>query len=231
MSNKYTVRAGDCLSSIAAEYGFDDWRAIYDAPANETFRKKRPNPNLIYPGDTLVIPDAKPRKVNRPTGATHVIAVRRERTWLRLQLKVHEPHKYLLEVGAQQYAGVTDGSDVIAHRIDARQNSGTLRYWPVANAQGSATSDEATEGSPSTEPPDDALVWTLSIGSLDPIEEVSGIQGRPRNLGYFAGEITGDVDEPTQGAIRRFRVDQQLSETSDIDQVLRDKLVQLHDQP
>lgn len=228
MANKYTVRTGDCLSSIAAEHGFDDWRLIYDAPANEAFRNKRPNPNLIYPGDTLIIPDTKPRKLLRPTAATHTITVHRERTWLRLQLKVHEPHHYLLEVGAERYTGVTDGSDVIAHPIDAKEHSGTLRYWPVEPVPGSAGTNEVTADS--VEPPSDAISWTLSIGALDPVEEVSGIQGRLRNLGYYAGEVSGDLDEPTQGAVRRFRVDHQLSDTSDLDQALRDKLVQVHDQ-
>jgi hypothetical protein len=52
----YTVKAGDSLSEIAKAHGVTYWRAIYNDPANAGFRVKRPNPNLIQPGDSIVIP-------------------------------------------------------------------------------------------------------------------------------------------------------------------------------
>lgn len=57
---EHTVKAGECLSSIAASYGFRDYRTICDHPSNAAFRAKRPNPNLIYPGDVVMIPVAAP---------------------------------------------------------------------------------------------------------------------------------------------------------------------------
>jgi hypothetical protein len=57
MSTEYIVVSGDYLSKIAKRFGFDDWRTIYNHPDNAAFRAKRPNPNLIYPGDRLMIPD------------------------------------------------------------------------------------------------------------------------------------------------------------------------------
>lgn len=56
MSTPYTVRPGDTLSHIAAKHGFPSYRDIYEHPDNAAFRIKRPNPNLIYPGDALFIP-------------------------------------------------------------------------------------------------------------------------------------------------------------------------------
>jgi hypothetical protein len=55
-SSQYTVRAGDTLTAIARRFGFASWRDIYYHPDNETFRKKRPNPDKIFPGDVLAIP-------------------------------------------------------------------------------------------------------------------------------------------------------------------------------
>ena len=49
----YVVQQGDYLSRIALRFGFADWRAIYDHADNASFRKKRPNPNLIKPGDVI----------------------------------------------------------------------------------------------------------------------------------------------------------------------------------
>jgi hypothetical protein len=33
-----------------------NWRTIYDHPSNADFKRKRPNPNLIFPGDRIFIP-------------------------------------------------------------------------------------------------------------------------------------------------------------------------------
>lgn len=54
---KHVVVKGEWLSKIAQKYGIKSWRTIYDHPANEAFRKKRPNPDLIQPGDEIFIPD------------------------------------------------------------------------------------------------------------------------------------------------------------------------------
>lgn len=56
MSTPYTVKAGDTLSAIARKHGMT-WQDIYNHPDNAAFRRKRPNPNLIYAGDVIMIPD------------------------------------------------------------------------------------------------------------------------------------------------------------------------------
>jgi hypothetical protein len=57
MGTPYTVVAGDYLVKIAADHGYESWRDIYYHPDNEDFRRKRPNPDKIYPGDVLILPD------------------------------------------------------------------------------------------------------------------------------------------------------------------------------
>jgi hypothetical protein len=53
----YTVSQGDTLTTIAREHQVDNWRTIYYAPNNADFRRKRPNPDKIFPGDKLFVPD------------------------------------------------------------------------------------------------------------------------------------------------------------------------------
>ena len=65
MSTPYTVQRGDTLTKIAREHGFRSWRALYSHPDNAGVRRLRPNPDLIFPGDVIQIPDAP------ITGATH----------------------------------------------------------------------------------------------------------------------------------------------------------------
>lgn len=69
MPGQHIVKRGENLSIIARNHGLSSWRRIYEAPENAEFRKKRPNPNLIQPGDELVIPDKVPgRAPLEPTG-------------------------------------------------------------------------------------------------------------------------------------------------------------------
>ena len=53
MSNKYTVVSGDTLSAIAQQwYGNANlWTRLYEANRNQIT-----NPNLIFPGQVLRIP-------------------------------------------------------------------------------------------------------------------------------------------------------------------------------
>ena len=67
MSTEYIIKQGDCLVSIARKHGFDDWRVIYNHPDNAAFKQEHPDPNLIYPGELLMIPDLDPGGATGPT--------------------------------------------------------------------------------------------------------------------------------------------------------------------
>jgi LysM repeat protein len=56
----YTVRAGDSLSAIAGKQGLGSWRQIYDANASIK------HPDLIYPGQHLVVPPKGATLAHRP---------------------------------------------------------------------------------------------------------------------------------------------------------------------
>jgi hypothetical protein len=72
MSVSYVVKDGDTLAKIARKCGLKTWQELYYSPDNTSFRTKRANPNLIYPGDTLMIPEALG---NAPSGAAPIAAV------------------------------------------------------------------------------------------------------------------------------------------------------------
>jgi hypothetical protein len=62
MSTPYKVGPGDTLNSIAQKNGIASGQEIYNHPDNAAFRAKRPNPNQIYAGDTVMIPTKSPAK-------------------------------------------------------------------------------------------------------------------------------------------------------------------------
>jgi hypothetical protein len=59
MSTTHTVKPGENLTTIARKYGFSDWPVIYNFQSKE-YRRRHPNPDLIFPGDQLDIPSKTP---------------------------------------------------------------------------------------------------------------------------------------------------------------------------
>ncbi len=52
----YTVKPGDTLYAIARRFEMK-WRELYSHPNNTRFRANHPDPDKIYPGDVLWVPD------------------------------------------------------------------------------------------------------------------------------------------------------------------------------
>lgn len=192
MSKVHTVRQGECLSQIARDYGFDNWHTIYDLQENTEFRQLRPNPNLIHPGDKIVIPVLDPGKAGAATEKTHVFELKVDKTNLRIVVKDTENKaiagkKYRLTlVSLPPLEGKTGGDGMIEHEIPPKDTSGKLEVFLHG-------------------PSEPALIWRLAIGALDPLETVSGYQARLKNLAYDAGPVDGINGPLTKGAVRRFQ--------------------------
>jgi hypothetical protein len=194
---KHVVQQGECLSSIAADYGFSDWHAIYDHAANADLRAVRPDPNVLYPGDQLFIPDIAPIEKDCQTDARHVFVIVDTPTYLnvRLQDPAKRPLKsvpYKLSVGSLQFEGNTDGDGWVRRKIDASAESGTLMVWPNPDDR------------------EEFVVWQVMLGHLDPLETVTGIKGRLKNLGYYDGEMNDEQDDEYDSAVRQFQQDNDL---------------------
>jgi N-acetylmuramoyl-L-alanine amidase len=204
----YTVRRGDCLSKLASDHGFSDYRTIYDHPNNAGFRKKRPNPHVIKPGDQIFIPDRKPHAAACETGRVHRFRVKLPRAKIRVFVREagapFANREYVLAVGASTIRGKTDGEGLVEVRVPAGALEGTLTFE------------------------DAHLSFHLRLGNLDPLTEVSGIKGRLNNLGFPCG--SGDeLDPVTEEALRRFQEAHGIEVTGAIDQATRDALRDLHE--
>lgn len=214
----HTVAQGECLSSIAKTQGFSDWRTIYNHPSNADFRKLRPNPNVIFPGDQLFIPEKEPKTEDRATGALHPFKLNTEKTLLRLRLKneLNQPFagkKFRLEILGDVFESTTPADGLIEREIPADVTRGQLTIW---------LDDDTTRP---------GFIWTLKIGHLDPVEEKTGVQARLKNLGYDCGSVDGVVGPRTKAALKGFQSKNGLTESGAVDDATRDKLRQLHDEP
>ena len=113
MPIQHRVEQGETFASIAHEYGFTDWRAIYNHPENRSVRENRRSPFILLPGDNLVIPDKEPPEANRRTDARHRFVKKSPRLRIRLELKglkgeALSNFPYRLDVEGQQLEGTTN---------------------------------------------------------------------------------------------------------------------------
>ena len=217
----HTVEQGECLSSIAAAYGMVDWRTIYDHARNADFRKKRPDPNVIYPGDQLFIPAPELKEESGGTEAKHRFSVKATGTLFRLRLQdeTWEPMadvKWKLEVAGQAYEGTTGGDGLIEKNIPATAKRALLTIWPHQNADPKGPAAVGYQRS-------------FRLGSLDPVEYATGVQARLNNLGIDCGPVDGKIGPRTRAAIRAFQEWVGLESTGQADDATRTKLREAHD--
>jgi hypothetical protein len=215
----YQVQQGDCLCSIAEKWGFPNYEAIYLDSGNTAFREKRPNPNIIFPGDVLFIPDRKTKEFLRPTDQQHRFVAKRAKVYLRLCLQddLHQPHKntkYQLRVGGNYYRGSSDGDGIMEQRIPADASEGEITIFPMES-----------------DPSDAGYTFALNLGHLDPIDETSGIDARLVNLGFAPPHYDshGLSDEERVEVLKSFQERFGLDVTGEADQTTRQKLSQVHD--
>ena len=215
MSETYVVKQGDCLYRIASRFGFADWHAIYDHPDNADFRKKRPNPNVIFPGDLLKIPDKGPKSVDRPTGGAYKFEIKVLKIMLRVIVKDEDGEplagkKWELAVDSGTYKGTTTGEGIVEQAVPQSDEAGDLTVF--------LTDDEKAA----------RYTWNVRIGHLDPVEEIVGVQERLNNLGFYCGEADGEADDELTYAVRGFQDVAGLDKTGEIDDAFRAKLVEMH---
>lgn len=207
MPKEHVVKPGECLFHIAKQYGFGNYRTIYDHPDNAAFRKRRPDPNLIFPGDRLEIPDPEPKKVECSVGRSHrfQLSTPTRKLVLHLQDSGAEPlsaQPYTLKIEGKTMRGSTDTAGGLEVTIPATAQEATLEVG--------------------------ALSWELRIGHLNPMEsvddDVSGIQARLTNLGLSPGPIDGKLGPRTRASIREFQGAHDIDLDGEISSTLVDKL-------
>ena len=79
-----TIAEGECLNSIAALYRFSDYQLSYGDGANAALRAQRPHPNVLLPGDVVVVPERIPPEYTCPTDARHRFILKRATVRLRM---------------------------------------------------------------------------------------------------------------------------------------------------
>jgi len=214
---QHVVVQGECLSSIARSYGFEDYKVLYDLPENAELKERRPNPNALCPGDRVAIPEQIPFEMDGSIGSWHTIKVKREKPHLRVRLrdisgKALENRSYELEFDGNKRTGTTDGDGLVDEVVPPTVTTATVTV---------KLSDDD---------PDLVATWKLQVGSLNPVDDVSGAQSRLRNLGLYFGPIDGRRNDEFRSALRVFQKQNDLEVSGSLDDETTQKLTELHDE-
>jgi N-acetylmuramoyl-L-alanine amidase len=214
MAGWHKVAQGECLSSLAAAHHLKAWSVIYNHAENARFRQEHPNPNVIYPGDLVYVPDPERVFKAEPTDQRHTFLRKRDKTMLRIVVQdadgtPYADSDYRLTVGAITYEGKTDGKGMLEQFIDPQAVSAVLTLWWTGVPRRHCT-------------------WRLKLGWLDPVHSVSGIQARLNNLGHNSGPVDGVHGRITTAAVKEFQKKHDLTVDGIPGPVTQAKLQEVH---
>lgn len=205
----HVVKKGECMGSIAQDHGFF-WETLWNDEHNAELKNVRKDPNVIYPGDRVHIPDKDEKQQPGATEQRHRFRLKGTPAKLRLRfLNEGQPRaneKYTLDVDGKSFSGKTNAQGELTHSIPPDARKGKLLLG------------------------EDQEEFNLDLGHVDPVEQVSGLQHRLRNLGFPCGEEEGEgvMGPGTEAALKRFQKSSGLQETGKPDPATREKLVEAH---
>lgn len=177
------VKEGECIASIAIDTGhFCD--TIWLDGNNTELRGARKDPYVLLPGDRVHIPPLREKwEGGKQTEMRHRF---RRKGWpevLRFRVlsdgKPRGNESYAIDVDGSMHTGTTDPEGNLACPIMPNAKRAVLRVG----------SD------------DNVTVREFLLGGIDPIESISGIQGRLNNLGFDCGPVDGICGPRTQAAL------------------------------
>lgn len=194
----YTVQQGDCITSIADRYGLL-WTTVWNHANNNQLRQLRKDPNVLYPGDQLFVPDLDLKQVDSPTDQKHTFVKQGVPAKLKIRLLDQDQPRagvaYQLEIDGALKSGVTDSDGYIEQPLPPGAQRGKL-----------------TVGDGSVKD-----VHQIQFGALDPSDTESGVRGRLVNLGFGGDDmkeaikafqqkegipVTGEADAATQSRLK-----------------------------
>jgi hypothetical protein len=168
----YVICKGDHLAMLAYQFGFDA-NTVWGDPANASLRQLRPDPDILFAGDVLYIPDpppGPPPSQGLTPGSTNTFVSSPPTVTVAIKLTspalASQPFT-IPEVPA--LTGLTVGADgTVTLQIPVTVATFTLTF----------TSPAAT--------------FTCNLGNKDPITTLSGVFQRLQNLGFIDGDASFD---------------------------------------
>ena len=161
----HVVEQGEDINLIAHNYGFCP-DSVWEDGENTELREARGNPDTLFPGDVVFVPDKKAGEATCSAGSKHRFRLKGVPSVVEIRFGYDgEPYaKQAYRIVASGYRGKAEGELDDEGRIK-------IRVMPDIRKIRIIIGDVET------------VEYELSVGCFDPIDTVSGAQARLRNLG------------------------------------------------
>jgi hypothetical protein len=245
MPTEHKVKQGECISSIADQYGFPPEK-LWDDPSNADLKERRKDPNTLSPDDVVIIPDKQIREESDPTEQRYKFRKKGVPAKIRLRLmrridnqesgQPEEPQNAnsnskdsfaedpAIEQEREQEEPRSDVPYIIdldGKLINGRTDSdGMIKCPLLPNVKHADVILEP--GTPREE------IIPVNLGYLDPLPGTSGVKMRLNNLGYYFGEPDESLTPEFEEALRAFQERQGLDPTGEIDETTIERLKEEH---
>jgi hypothetical protein len=244
MPTQHAVSNGECIHSIAEQYGFF-WETLWEHANNSELKKKRKDPNILMDGDVVYVPDLTAKEESGAANQKHKFKRKGVPAQFSLRLMEDVPP----EATQKPPASTINPSGKHISGEDPEPANAEIKQQPRKNVPfraivGAQTIEGNTDGDgilkiaippgaremkilvePGT-PKETEL--QINLGHLDPVDVPSGVLKRLSNLGYDCGGATDLQDPGVCAAIQAFQKQHKLTVSGEVDQATRDKLVEIH---
>jgi N-acetylmuramoyl-L-alanine amidase len=239
----HEIGPGDCINSIALEHGFFP-DTLWNHGSNSELKQKRKDPNVLFPGDKLHIPDIEIKEVSKATEKRH--RFRRKGVPAKLHLRFLKP-KDVPPPEEEPAGGGEDDCSTFNEPDPAKAPAQEME--PIANApykldiEGVVTEGQSDgDGQVKVSIPPNAAngiitfypgkpeerVIPLSLGGMDPVDTIIGARKRLDNLGYRCSTQENEVTPELKDAVAGFQKDNDLDVNGELNDATKDKLKEKH---
>ena len=206
---EYRVKQGESILSLSRRYSVPA-DSILNHPDNAELRNRNRDLGILYPGDRITIPDVEIKEVTGATDQHHRFRCTNRNSWLRVQFFIRDEPRanepYVVRIGTQEIRGELNAEGWLEVRVPADTQEAILLLGDEINPE----------------------QIDLRIGNLDPVDEVTGLQQRLNNLGFFCGEENGEQNPDMLEALRMFQAKHGLEQSGELDDATRNRLRQIH---
>lgn len=203
---KHVVKAGECIASIAHDFGVPLEALVQ---ANAALEAERGELGILAPGDIVDVPSVSARTENLNASGSYRIRLHRAVNPVTLRFtrvsgapRPGEPVVLEIDGFDEVQERTTDADGCATFMVPARARTGKILLG------------------------DNRFAMPVAFGDLDPLSSVRGVQSRLKHLGYYSRVVDGELGPWTYQALRAFQRDNELEPTDEIDEPTRVKLLE-----
>jgi hypothetical protein len=219
MAKNYKVKKNDTLSSIAQENNFLSVATLLNENL-ETWPYLSMHPNILVEGMVIKIPDKKSKKVNQESGTDIIYDVKKQtKTYFNLEIEDIFDEIKSVKDDIKLFVNGNNISiiDKTNYNFDPLVIKSFASIEPLPNKRIESASIKIKLTAAFTDKSDEIEI-PIELGGLDPFIDPSGYKGEEStdkalkiamqkilmNLGYFEGEIDGNL-ESTESVLALIR--------------------------